>query len=307
MVVLLAAGWASAASLTLPPTADTYLNINTTINASATTLNLYTWPANRIGNAILLQFDLRAIPAGSTVSTATLTLRLTQADAQVETTYTVTAHRLLRSANLVLATGYTADGATPWTPNACCYNGIPMAQADIGPAIATFTVDKTLGVKTWDIAALVQEWVAAPGQNYGLLLNSDATKGAGRFRTFASREHATLAWRPSLTVVYVAGMPIPPDPVAIAPVVTFTRIWIIELAWDDNSPSPTNPVNEDGFYVYRRVPPGAYSRRDQVGQNVTTFTDRGLDPTLTYCYQVSAFTGSQESVARTNEVCSQPK
>src|SRR5439155_15358766 len=61
----------------ISPTGDTYLNINATNNATAPTLNLYTWPDARSANAIVRRFDLASIPAGSTVLSATLHLNQT--------------------------------------------------------------------------------------------------------------------------------------------------------------------------------------------------------------------------------------
>src|SRR5439155_9777123 len=103
------------------------------------------------------------------------------------------------------------DGVNPWTASTCCSGGVPLAQADIAPASASLAVDKTLGRKSISIVSLVQDEVNAPASNFGLLLNSDATRLADRYRTFASMENATVALRPSLTVTYTSsGTPPPP-------------------------------------------------------------------------------------------------
>src|SRR6266540_5890056 len=75
----------------LPPSADTFLNINTDVDGSLDTLNTYTYPANQIANAILMQFDLSSfIPAGSTITDAQLYLYLVQSDTDADNpTYTV--------------------------------------------------------------------------------------------------------------------------------------------------------------------------------------------------------------------------
>src|SRR5205814_6895476 len=72
-----------------------------------------------------------ALPiSGSTVSSATLTLNLVASDATTDPTYTVTAHAIVnKNPVLTAATGYTYDGVTSWTPNTCCYNNVPLAQA----------------------------------------------------------------------------------------------------------------------------------------------------------------------------------
>src|SRR4029077_19158687 len=88
------------------------------------------------------------------------------------------------------ATGYTSDGTTPWTANACCSQNIPLAQADISTPYDTEVIDKTTGYKTWTITSLVQEWLASPSTNFGVLLNSDASKLRDRYRFFASMEYA---------------------------------------------------------------------------------------------------------------------
>jgi len=197
----------------ISPTGDTYLNINATNNATAATLNLYTWPDARSANAIVMKFDLASIPAGSTVSSATLHLNLTGSDASADPTYTVTVHRIVNKNPVVSsATGYTYDGSNSWTPNSCCYNNIPLAQADIGAAVDTKNVDKAPGFKEWDVTSLVQGWFSNPAANFGLLVNSDPSKARDRYRTFSSSDDSTPSRRPYLRVVYT-----PPDTVAPPP------------------------------------------------------------------------------------------
>jgi hypothetical protein len=44
----------------------------------------------------------------------------------------VCAHKVVGTTPVISqATGYTADGVTDWTPSACCYNNVALAQADI--------------------------------------------------------------------------------------------------------------------------------------------------------------------------------
>src|SRR5205823_70595 len=110
-------------TVVISPTADGFLNINATNYASSTTLNLYTWPDNKIANASVLKFDLASVPAGATISSATLSLNLTESDATGDPTYTVTVHKILnKNPHVSRATGYTYDGTNAWTPNTCCYN-----------------------------------------------------------------------------------------------------------------------------------------------------------------------------------------
>jgi hypothetical protein len=182
---------------------DTFVGLDAMNNSTSTRLMAYTWPDNRVANAILLKFDLSGIPAGVVVQDATLQLGLVESDATADSTYTVSAHKLVgRNPVLATATGYTADGVTSWTANACCYNAVPLAQADISPAYDTRAVDKTAGYKTWTVTSMVQEWMANPTANFGLLLNSDASKLRDRYRGFASMEHLDANLRPFLRVTY---------------------------------------------------------------------------------------------------------
>ena len=214
---------AASATVTLSP-ADTTLNINATNYVNDPQLYIYTWPANRIANAIVMKFDLSQIPANAIIQSATLQLSLTSVDnATTDPTYSISLHQIVnRNPDLAHATGYTADGTVPWTPNACCYNNIPLAQADISPARATNAVNRTLGAKTWDALTIVQAWRALPATNYGLLLNSDPTKPADRFRTFASNENTNSSLRPFLRITYTvpgsAGDVTPPAVSIAAPV-----------------------------------------------------------------------------------------
>jgi subtilisin family serine protease len=182
---------------------DTFINLNTDKNSAAPTLNLYTWPDHKIANAILMKFDLSSIPAGSIIQSATLKLFLVEADAFAEPAYTVTAHGIIKvNPDLAQADGLTYDGVNAWTANDCCYSGIPMAQGDLSTAYDTQGIDQVLGIKSFNLTQMVQEWINIPASNFGLLLNSDNTKPSDRFRYFGSMENADPAKRPQLTIVY---------------------------------------------------------------------------------------------------------
>jgi hypothetical protein len=198
---------------------DTWLNLNDVNYSAFPQLNLYTLPANKVANAIVLVFER---PVGLTqVQQATLHLSLVSADPATAETYTVTAHRIVGPTPVVTkATGMTRDGVTPWTPNVCCDGNVPLAQADIAPAVATRPVGTTPGEDaTWDLTALVQAWLAEPAAPpLAVLLNSDASKPQDRWRFFASGEHPDVARRPVLrvvTTVPVAGPPVAPSGVTV--------------------------------------------------------------------------------------------
>ena len=205
----------ASVSVSLAPQ-DTYLNLDAVNYSADATLGIYTWPDNKPGNTILMRFDLSGIPAGATVYSAALNLFLVQSDTAPEATYTITAHKLInQNPDLARATGYTSNGTKSWTANLCCYNSIPLAQADISPAYAAQAINKTTGYKTWDVAAMVQEWSSNPSTNFGLLLNADVSKLQDRFRYFASTKNINASMRPYLTIAYGSATETTPPTVAI--------------------------------------------------------------------------------------------
>jgi hypothetical protein len=181
---------------------DTWINLNAERHATDTLLRLYTWPTAQIANAILMRWDLSAIPAGATVTSATLELFQSSATGA---TYRVTAHELVRCPPDIAgdrATGYECSAGNPWTPNACCYSGVPMGQADIGPAVDTVVLDTATGPKTWNVTAIVRHWVETPSANLGMMIDADPTAAADAERAFSANEAPIAAQRPRLTVTY---------------------------------------------------------------------------------------------------------
>ena len=194
---------------------DTFLNTNKKNYSTATTLPTYTWPDYQVANAIVMKFDVSSLPAGAAVTSAKLHLALVASDSKPEPTYTVTAHKVTgRNPNIAKTTGFSADGILGWTPNTCCAGNAPLAQADISPVYDSRAIDKTNGYKTWDVTTMVQEWLLNPATNFGVLLNSDASKPRDRHRTFASMEYADAAMRPYLELT-LAAIDVTPPTVAI--------------------------------------------------------------------------------------------
>ena len=196
---------ASAGHVLLTPD-DTYLNLDGANYSQSDILATYTWPDNKVANAIVMKFDLSAVPADAVVTGAALHLALLDADEAPDATYSVGVHKILHG-NLVVggANGLTRDGATPWTPSGCCFSAFPLAQSDISPAFDRPAIDKARGFKSWTVTSMVQQWLADPSSNFGLLLNSDTTRLKDRYRVFASAENLNIGLRPYLAVVYEAA------------------------------------------------------------------------------------------------------
>ena len=202
--------------LYLPPD-DTFLNINRNNYSNEPILATYTWPNNKIANAILMKFDLSTLPNGALLQEATLHLALVESDPAPEPTYTVTAHKVVgRNPIIAAANGYTFDGVTAWTASACCFEGTPLAQGNISGAYAQRAVDKVPGRKIWTITRMVEEWLANPASNFGLLLNSDATKLADHWRYFASMQHPEPNLRPYLRLRFVPPTAVDTTPPTIS-------------------------------------------------------------------------------------------
>jgi len=194
---------------------DTYINVNTTNYASGNLLNIYTWPQDKVANAIILKWDLSAIPSSASIQNATLYLYLSGMDGGGgDELYDLTVHKIINYNPVISAcTGYTYDGTNSWTPNSQCYNNIPMAQADIAPAEDTKSIDKTYGYKSWSVTNMVQDWVSNPAPNYGMLVNSDLVASSDSNRYFSATDSSNPDQRPKLVVTYsVGGEPDTTDP-----------------------------------------------------------------------------------------------
>jgi hypothetical protein len=181
---------------------DTWINLNMEHHASDDALLLYTWPAAQVANAIIIKWDLSAIPAGATVTEATVHLSQWEA---AGADYQTTAHRIERCDPDI--TGNTVDGyqcaeGESWTPNTCCTRGVPMGQADIAAPDDTQVLDLANGDKSWNVTAMVQTWVSDPSTNLGMMINSDPSAPADDRRSFRSNEYPTAAERPRLVVTY---------------------------------------------------------------------------------------------------------
>ncbi|MCG3115415.1 MAG: DNRLRE domain-containing protein [Candidatus Manganitrophus sp. SA1] len=270
----------TSATVRLAPIADTYLNVDTSANSAEPTLNTYTWPANRIANAVLMQFNLSGLPAGAVIQSATLNLALVESDTTNDANYNIGVHKIInRNPDLTRATGRTYDGTNAWTANTCCFNNYPLAQRDISAAYDTEAINKTLGNKVWDITAMVREWMSSPASNFGLLVNSDATKGADRYRTFASMEHPTASLRPYLSITYSASTADTSAPTAPTGLTaTAASSSQINLFWN----ASTDNVGVTGYRIYRNG--------TQVGTTtLRNYSNAGLAADTAYSYTVAAY------------------
>ena len=172
---------------------DTYIDVGVPDRNYATDahINTYTWPANIVANAIIIKWDLSAIPTSSTITDATLQLYMdSMEDSGGDNTYDVSVHKI---------TGVNPDPATctwdtPWTS--------PGAQNNIASQEDTNSMSKTLGYKSWSVTDMVQNWVSTPQENRGMLLNSDTSASIDSNRFFASSDNSNQNQRPKLIITY---------------------------------------------------------------------------------------------------------
>ncbi|MCE7973100.1 MAG: hypothetical protein DYG92_02060 [Leptolyngbya sp. PLA1] len=165
----------------------------------------------------LLQFDLSLIPAGSTITSATLTLHSEQA--QGSATYTL--HRLLATwgegtsdAGSPGGSGTAATtGDATWLHRFHATSTWTSAGGDFVAAASASKIVSGAGTFSWTGAGLIQDvqaWLDGGAINAGwALLGNEAN--AGLAVRFGSSEHASAGMRPELTIEYT---PVPAPGVA---------------------------------------------------------------------------------------------
>ncbi len=155
----------------------------------------------------LLQFDLRDVPANSTVTNATLSLHTDlMPPAQ---TVAVEVHRATSAWREGTGLGEcTGDGAT-WTETEAGVNW-KAAGGDYDPTVIASKTHYATDVEGWDafnVASAAQAWVSGQAPNLGLLLKfSNETPVPVNWFAYASDDYSLdPTWRPKLTLTYTDG------------------------------------------------------------------------------------------------------
>ncbi len=160
----------------------------------------------------VIDFDLSAIPAGSTVSSATLTLYMSRTRTQAEN---VALYRALADwgEGTSHASGEEGSGAAATTGDATWLHRFypntfwSVAGGDfVASPSATASVGNT-AFYSWSSAGMtadVQAWVDSPASNFGWIIRGNEVNIKSSKR-FESRQSATSTQRPVLTVVYTPG------------------------------------------------------------------------------------------------------
>jgi hypothetical protein len=142
----------------------------------------------------LFRFDLGGIPARATVLSARLELRMRS----LNTPGTATVHRVTRSwvEGTKFGTGI-ADGAT-WATYDGTNNWASVGGDFDASAVAETAINSGDTWVAWEIAPLVEQWLAG-ASNDGVLIKGD---GALRAAQFFTKEDADPTVHPKLTITY---------------------------------------------------------------------------------------------------------
>jgi hypothetical protein len=204
-----------AESVTLQPSGDTTLFetlTNNNLGAEATFISGTT--ANGFRNRALLEFDIATpVPAGATITSATLTLTVSKVNPLSSVSSTFELHRLLQpwgeGAGVGFNTGRVAtNGEATWIARASPGDlwSSPGAAVDTDYTAAATSSAFITGPNSYPfpstsaLAADVQSWLDNTNANFGWILVCLDEATAFTSHRFSSRESASGA--PSLLIEY---------------------------------------------------------------------------------------------------------
>ncbi len=182
-------------TLPLHPAADNYLNEGSTTRNYGSCTSILVDGQNNSRLRALLKFDLSSIPAGATITGATLQMVATAV--QSSNAFAINVHKVTTAwaeGSLCNANG---------TPNWTATNPWTIAGGDFDATVQATTNVSTTGTYTWAINnSLIQGWYNTPASNMGMLLKFNTEGGANEPKTFSSSE-GTFA--PVLSVTYTTS------------------------------------------------------------------------------------------------------
>ena len=140
-------------------------------------------------------FDISGIPAGSTISSATLYATVNGADPSNAPSFSATPYAL----------------ETPWTQSGVSWNGL-FYEEGITDSGSTATISSSKGtIVTWNVTAMVKAWFLGTLANDGLVLVSNVEGGGSQ------NDRYFLPSRTSLSITYIPET-IPPHILITEPV-----------------------------------------------------------------------------------------
>ncbi len=234
---------ADADTLLLDATADTSLyEVPAGDPETANSLGEHLF-AGRIASGerrrLLLRFNLGAIPAGATVTSAQLSLSLTRDPPGVLpavnfSLFPVTADwgEGSSDAGSPGGNGIAATAGDPtWTQRAFPSSAWSTAGGDIAASASAVTSANGLARYQWGsttaMVSVVQSWVDTPSSNFGWMLIADEAAGNLTARRFASREAADIATRPQLRIEFTPGGVGPPQLASSIPTLSWFGLFML--------------------------------------------------------------------------------
>lgn len=199
------------------PTADTYIEGGgaATKNFGAFTQNFIDREGSQPDHS-LLKWDLSSIPAGSTVSSASITLILDAGAAGQD--MTVAVHRITsdwqegagNNTNNITANWNDRLGTNPvftaWTNAGGDFNATAENTQSF---LHTWSAGQSV---SWSVDNMVQGWLNGSTTNYGAVFKAVTESGGDNVYKFGSRENAIVARRPLLVINYVTPPTCSPIP-----------------------------------------------------------------------------------------------
>ncbi len=172
----------------------------------------------------LIKFDLSAIPAGSTITAVTLTLRVDDDDTATNESgpgntgpsATIEVRKLTQdwSEGSSIPSSGGGHGTAAGVGDVTWHHRTFSSQtwgtdggSFSGTVSASTAVTNVIGNKTWTSAAMitdVQGWLNSPATNFGWILKGSAAteSTASSARRFASRNASTASQRPKLSITF---------------------------------------------------------------------------------------------------------
>lgn len=253
------------------------------VNTTKTTIRVGDNGTNVTEGALVIAFEIPALPAGASITSVTAQFYLDglanassiQGDADL---YGLGK----RSSASVQGSDYylgAYDGDS--TDATALQNALVTKNSPVG-AVSLNTNAQT-ALKNYFTTQYANG--AGAGQYLFLRINHQTEQLTSRYWTFATSENATSSKRPTITVYYDVT-PAAPSGLSAAT----TGSGSIALNWTDNA------SNETGFVIERSSNGTSYTSIGSVGANVTSFNNAsGLSADSKYFYRVRAVNGAVAS------------
>ena len=235
--------------------------------------------ANSVQRA-LLHFNLSSIPAGSTITAATLTITVGKSG-PVATGINLNKLTTDWGAGTSDAGGVEASGAaattndatwvnnffgsSTWTTAGGDFSGTASGHALIGSSITSNTV---INISSPGILADIQSFVNNPATNFGWIISSDNEAQENSVKRIISTNSANASLRPTLSVTYTAGA----VPVTLKSFSASLKNKDALLHW-----TTATEINNNYFDIEHSMDGNTFSSVGRVNGNGTSVVEHAYD------------------------------